>query len=367
VKHIEIENQKCYNQFIAGKKQAGFLQSWEWGEFQAAVGNRVVRLGFEGDDGSLFFAVSLIKKDLPVGKSYLYAPRLDFGNLTEEQLKFVFNSIREIAKKEKAIFLRFEPQKELQIANPRLQISKTIDVQPSRTVILDLSKTEEELLKNMHAKTRYNIRLAEKKGVVIREGGEGDFEKFWAIMEDTKERDGFRVHGKGYYKMMLKCQMPNAKCQKKSKFQNSKSEKCPISNIQSRIGSEASTGLFGHSISSGRLYIKLFLSEYQNKIIAGNIVSFFGDMATYVHGASANEFRNVMAPYLLQWRTIEAAKRMGYKYYDFNGIDEVKWPGVTRFKKGFGGEDVSYPGTFDLVFEGMWYNVYKMARRVRRL
>jgi lipid II:glycine glycyltransferase (peptidoglycan interpeptide bridge formation enzyme) len=64
---------------------------------------------------------------------------------------------------------------------------------------------------------------------------------------------------------------------------------------------------------------------------------------------------------------MQAAKGLGYKYYDLYGIDEVKWPGVTRFKKGFGGKEVSYPGTFDLVFERIWYNVYGVARRIRRM
>ena len=98
-------------------------------------------------------------------------------------------------------------------------------------------------------------------------------------------------------------------------------------------------------------------------------------MGSYVHGASANEFRNVMAPYALQWEVIKLAKQKNCKYYDFNGIDEKKWPGVTRFKMGFarfesarqGGEVVEYPGTFDMVFDNLWYNVYKLIRRIRRL
>ncbi len=112
--------------------------------------------------------------------------------------------------------------------------------------------------------------------------------------------------------------------------------------------------------------IKLFIAEYKKKPIAANIVSFFGDTAVYMHGASGADHRNVMAPYLLQWHAIKLGKQVGCKYYDFYGIDEKKWPGVTRFKRGFGGRAVNYPGTFDLIFDSSWYNIYKMVRRVRR-
>ena len=130
-------------------------------------------------------------------------------------------------------------------------------------------------------------------------------------------------------------------------------------------------------------FIKLYLAEFdpsipqsdseqassgqERKIIAGNIVSFFGNTATYVHGASSNEYRNVMAPYLLQWEVIKIVQEKGYKYYDFYGIDEKKWPGVTRFKLGFSGNIVEYPGTFDLAFDNLWYNMYKVLRKIRRL
>ena len=115
-----------------------------------------------------------------------------------------------------------------------------------------------------------------------------------------------------------------------------------------------------------KLYLKLFLAEYQKEIIAGGIFAFFGQAVTYLHGASANQYRNVMAPHLLQWHLISLAKKLGYRHYDFFGINEVKWPGVTRFKKGFGGRVVEYPGTFDLIFQPAWYNFYKTGRRIRR-
>ena len=320
MKIVEI-NREELNNFIAKEKHSQFLQSWEWGEFQEKMGSKIYRLGII-DNGEILGLGTLIKKALPFGKCYFYCPRgpvtLNVEHITHnEVMDKIFLEIKNISEKENCIFLRLESQ--FKIQNSKFKISQTIDVQPSKTLILDLDKTEEELLKNMHQKTRYNIRLAKKKGVKIREGSLEDFEKFWQIMEETKERDKFGLHNKDYYKKMIE-------------------------------------------INS----IKLFLAYYQNKVIAGNIISFFGDTVTYVHGASSNEFRNVMAPYLLQWEVIKFARNKGYKYYDFYGIDEKKWPGVTRFKKGFSDNIIEYLGTFDLAYSKLWYNVYKVIRKLRR-
>jgi len=201
------------------------------------------------------------------------------------------------------------------------QLFKTIDVQPSKTLILDLTKSEDELLQAMHQKTRYNIRLAEKKGVKIMEVGANRFEEFWQLLVSSGDRDKFNLHGRSYYQAMLK-----------------------LAND----------------------FVKLFFAEYQGKPLAGSLVTFFGDSATYIHGGSSDKNREIMAPYALHWQIIKQAKQLGYKYYDFHGVDAAKWPGVTRFKMGFGGQVINYPGTFDLVYDTGWYNIYKMVRRVRR-
>jgi len=119
-------------------------------------------------------------------------------------------------------------------------------------------------------------------------------------------------------------------------------------------------------VMSEELKIKLYFAEYNNKVIASNIMTFFGDMVTYVHGSSSDQDRNVMAPYLLQWTIIQQAKNLGYKHYDFYGIDETKWPGVTRFKRGFGGTEINYPGTFDVIFNSFLYKSYQVLRWLRR-
>ncbi|MCK4553446.1 peptidoglycan bridge formation glycyltransferase FemA/FemB family protein [Candidatus Parcubacteria bacterium] len=339
---INITNKEQLNNFVGAQKRSQFLQSWQWGEFHKKVSGKVFRLGVE-DSGELVVVATVIKKVLPMGKFYFYCPRGPVGQKTEnrpadakamagkqqktEIVELLFNKIKDLAQEEGVMFLRFDPTFELPEID--LQIKQTLDVQPSKTLILNLAKSEAELLKDMHQKTRYNIKLAEKKGVKIIKADLSHFDDFWKLMCETSDRDSFRTHGINYYKEMLKID---------------------------------------------ENFIKLFLAKYRGKVIGANVVSLFGDTMTYMHGASSNEHREVMAPYLLQWHCIKLAKELGYKYYDFYGIDEKKWPGVTRFKKGFtrldsarqGGKTVSYPGTFDLIFDKNWYSVYRMVRKARR-
>jgi peptidoglycan pentaglycine glycine transferase (the first glycine) len=322
LKLIEIKKLEDLNSFVGAQPHAELLQSWEWGEFQEKAGVKVLRLGVE-DGGKLVAVASLIKRSLPLGMNYFYCPRGPIVNyklsiVNEKLFDFLLFEIKKIANKEKVIFLRIEPIDK--INNSSFIINNSLDVQVSKTIILDLTKSEEELLVAMHQKTRYNIRLAEKKGVKIKEAGIEEFDKFWELMSATVNRDGFRLHEKEYYKKMLE-----------------------VENI------------------------KLFFGEVENKILCAGIFSFFGDTAVYLHGASSNENREVMAPYLLQWELIKIAKASGCKFYDFFGIDEKKWPGVTRFKRGFSGQETNYPGTFDVIFEKTKYKVYKFLRTIRRM
>jgi len=279
MKLVEVNNKEKLNDFVLSQKYSQFLQSWQWGEFQERMGNKVFRLGIE-DDNRLVAAATLIKNRLLLGKSYFYCPRgpIVISKIKDQKAKtieFLFAEIKKIARKENAIFLRFEPGS--QIASRKLQIIKSIDIQPSKTLVLDLSGSEEEILNRMHQKTRYNIRLSEKKEVRVRPGQENDFEIFWRLMEDTRKRDRFRLHAKEYYKKMI-----------------------ATDNIE------------------------LLVARYENKIIAGIIIACFGDSGVYIHGASSNEYRNAMAPYSLQWEAIKLAKAKNCLYYDLNGADEKK-------------------------------------------
>jgi lipid II:glycine glycyltransferase (peptidoglycan interpeptide bridge formation enzyme) len=110
---------------------------------------------------------------------------------------------------------------------------------------------------------------------------------------------------------------------------------------------------------------KIYFAEYEGKVLCANMMIFYGDTATYLHGGSSSADKNIMAPHLLQWEQIKLAKAKGYKYYDFWGIDEIKWPGVTRFKKGFGGFEVDYGGTWELAITKWKYTLYKLIKRIK--
>ncbi len=303
---------------------AEFLESWAWGEVLLQEGKDILRVGVR-DKGEIMVAATLIKSPIGGGYFYWYAPR---GPVINYQLKiknyelerFLFTALKKIDGR--AVFLRLEPREELRITNYELRIKKTLDLQPAKTLILDLAAGEAELFKNFHSKTRYNIRLAEKKGVEIINGSALDAAEFWRLIHATGERDKFRVHDQKHYKNLL---------------------------------------------AADPKFIKLYFARYEGKNIAAGLFSFWGDRVTYLHGASDYHFREVMAPQLLQWTVIKEAASAGYKYYDFYGINEQKWPGVTRFKLGFGGRVIDYPGTFDLIFRPGLYSLYNLLRRLKRL
>ena len=378
------ENQKeIWNEFITENCSESFLQAWEWGNFNCALGRKVWRIGvidnnsLDGDKSEntkyqipntkydLLSVALIVKYDLPLGRSYFYCPRGPVVNelkvykvIKLKVLELLFNEIKKIAKKEKAIFLRIDPPVGMnqESGTPPFKkgaggiLKKSLsEIQPRDTLILDLTKSEEELLKDMKQKTRYNIRLAGKKELRItnyelrtddKENFKEKFENFWELVKETSRRDKFKSHNKDYYwKMLESLSKPEG------------------------------------DIRECRLQTRLYLAEYDNKIIAANIVLFFGDLAIYLHGASSSEYRNMMAPYLLQWRQILDAKKMGCEKYDFWGVSSdtecprqghsVSWGGITKFKKGFGGFEKNYIGAYDLIFNSIEYTIYKSIKSIK--
>ena len=206
--------------------------------------------------------------------------------------------LKNLAKKENSIFTlieSYEPTKE----NPKKFFR---EITPRHTIILDLSKSENELLKDMHQKGRYNIKLAKKKNLTIKESK--NIDDFYNILKDTGQRDKFYINPKKHYEAFLKILEPKKKA-------------------------------------------KLFIAYKDSEPIAGILNTYIGNNATYFYGASSNKHRNLMAPYLLQWHAIADAKERGYKHYDFLGIADPKkskdpLKGVTNFKKKFGGTHIKW-------------------------
>jgi len=307
--------------------QAEFLQSWNWGEFQASTGKPAIRLQAV-ENGEVKWQGQCLEHKLGLGLKYTYLPRvMEHGTWNMEQLLLWL-------KEHNFSFLRIEPSKDINLSIfQSFNLSLTNNRQPRTTLILDLTQSEETLLADMHSKTRYNISLAERKGVQVKDEKNSDV--FWALNQTTTERDKFKSHGKEYYAKMLQYD-------------------------------------FTHQL----------IAYYNDIPIATILLIVFGDKCVYLHGASSNEERNLMAPYLLQWRGIQLAKKLGCKYYDFWGVAPApkvgepsscfhnlcwevghKWTGVTRFKVGFGGTVRSYPGAFDIILSRWKYGLYQLIRK----
>lgn len=313
---IKLDNPK-YKEDINRLAGGELLQSTIWRDLLLQEKETATIWGLE-KNGEIKATTLVIYKKLLASFYYGYLPRGPLGK-KEDALELLQALKIEC---QDAVFLRIEPTANL---TTEIHLKKTIDLQPQKTLLLDLSLSAAELLKAMHPKTRYNIRLAEKKGVVVTLEDNSSFPEFWRLMSLTGERDGFRLHDRSHYENLLR----------------------------------ASDN------------IKLFVARFEGRIIAAGLFSFFGDRVTYLHGASDNKDRNLMAPYLLQWTVIQEAQKLNqnkiiFKYYDFYGIDEQKWPGVTRFKLGFGGFVKEYPGTYDFVGRPFIYNLYNSLREGRK-
>ena len=301
-----------------------FLQTPEWLTFQRAQGKRVWRL----DDG--FIRANIIRHDVRAGKNFLYIPHgpelnlMGSGGIRNEISHFA-RHIRYLAKEQGSMFVKIEPLHdeviELLHENGLHFHHNPNGIQPNRTVTVDLSRSEDDLLSAMHHKTRYNLQLAERKGVLVNEISDPD--RFWSLMERTTERDKFRSHTKEYYRSLL------------SYF----------------------------SKESNVIRTRLFGALFEGKVIAAALVLEHGTTAYYLHGASDYQHRALMGPFALHWRMMLRYKGAGFGTYDFWGIDADAYPGVTRFKLGWGGRVVERPGSFDLVVRPVWHWLYNHLPR----
>lgn len=326
-----------FNQMVAGHKFGNIHQTVEWGNFQAkeAMRDRFWLIGLE-NDGKLVGGALVVKQKLPGGRCWLNVPR---GPLVAEEsaereieMRLILEKVEEVGRAERAVFVRVEPvwDKAEQINWGKLGFRKAhAHYQPENTLILDIEGDEEGILAQMKPKGRYNIKVAEKKGVKIKIGESAeDWQNFYNLLKETTNRDGFSGHGLAYYQNMI----------------------------------EALNGM-----------ARLYLAEYEGKIISGIIVTFYKDTAIYYFGVSGNEFRNVMAPYLLQWTAIKEAKEQGMKYYDFLGVapegadNQHDWAGVTDFKLKFGGKRLDYQPAQEKILNWPMYWLMRMAKWAKKL
>ena len=297
-----------------------FLQSYEWGLFQEALG-RPVRRVYEKSAAGTFLGL-FIDISLAAGIQYTTSPKGPLGDVKENDL---LSKLREVHNR--AIFMRIEPAQDVSFTHAD-------DVQPHSTILIDLHKSLEDIYAEMKPKTRYNVRLGERKGVEMRElHPVKEFDSFWLLMQQTAVRDHIRLHPVSYYRTLLKA-------------------------MSQKNGAQA----------------KLVGAYYDNRLLAANMIVDFAGTRTYLHGATSNLHRNVMAQYVLHAKLIEQAKIEGLNTFDFWGVvsedEEEKghsWAGISRYKRSFGGTFVEMPGTFDVVISPLKYELYRIVRRLRRI
>lgn len=331
-----------WDAFVALAPGGSFLQSWGWGEAQRAFGVPVWRLSARENE-ELAGTALVLERLLPGGQCWLYVPR---GPLWGEHKLQSTNSklveqIVALAKEQRAIFVRCEPAETPPDGSGWQKADR--DVQPRHTLVVDVSRPEDELLSALHHKTRYNIGLARRHGVAVRFSQEAaDVEAFLALTREVAARTTFRFHPDEYYRALYRVLARGA------------SQEVP------------------------RAALDLAVAEYGGDVLAVHWLISFGDTITYVHGASSSRRRELMAPHLLQWESMRRANVRGFRYYDLYGVAPQSsaggrtagqahpWSGITRFKEGFGGRLISYAGAYDLVLNPLAYWLYSAARRLRR-
>ena len=313
-----------WNAFLAQHSSAHLLQSDEWGRLKSAFGWEAVQI-LEGETGA-----QLLFRRLPLGFSFAYLPK---GPVTTSAPAPAFwSAVDKACRSRRAVFLKVEPdgwdgEGLASVFNGQGFVPSPQHVQPHSTLVIDLHGSEEDVFNRMKPKTRYNIRLAGRKEIVVHPSG--DIANFYRVMTVTGRREEFHVHSQEYYRRAYELFYPGGLCE-------------------------------------------LFVADYQGRSLATLMVFAHGRQAYYFYGASSDEERNRKATYPLQWEAIRWAHARGCAEYDMWGIpDEATdveeddaearedglW-GVYRFKRGFGGVVKRAMPTMDRVYNPLLYKLY---------
>ena len=296
------------------------IQSWEWGEFREKTGVKVLRIGeFNGKNLSNAYQLTIHivpHTNFKIGV-FFKGPEPTTGML---------EALREYGGRENLIFIRMEPNVEIRKQELESLLRKHGAIPGRRsftkeTFVIELTKSEEELLKAMHPKTRYNIRVAQRHSVSVEEdNSKKAFEEYLRLTFETAKRQGFYAHTPNYHRLMWQVLQPSG---------------------------------IAH----------LLTAKYKGKILIAWIVFVWQDTLYYPYGASSDEDRNVMAAYAMMWEAIKFGKKMGLKKFDLWGKDEGK--GFTRFKEGFAPQTVEFIGTWDLIINPILYWPYRIIETLR--
>ena len=352
-----------WNSIISKLLNPHFLQTYEWGQVKAKYGwsplyaiwtadgkfsvfNDIDNWSLNTDDcvaAALILKRQILRNGFAARLSILYSPKGPLLDWTNESLRnHVLNDLQSFAKKQGAIFLKMDPHVVLGMGVPNSE-DDTLDnggqtvmselerrgwmyssdqIQFKNTVLIDLKPPEEEILGRTKQKTRYNIRLAEKKGLSLRVGMKKDLPLIYKMYAETSVRDGFVIRDEGYYQTVWNL------------FMNSSEPNC-----------------------------EPLIAEVNGEPVAAIFVFYFAGRAYYVYGMSRNAHREKMPTYLLQWEAMKRAKAKGCSVYDLWGAPDVfdksdsLW-GVYRFKEGLGGKVIRTLGAWDFAPNPLWYKMY---------
>lgn len=329
IREVRLEEKNSFDAVVGHP-----LQSWSWGDFRKKNGQIVERIGFY-DNGQLKKAIQVTFHTIPKLNRYVgYFPRGFMPD--EEQL----SALKQLAEKHKALFIKMEPNIAQKIGTPsaHANIHQFLTDRGALlgrplftkyTFQLDLTKSEEELFQNLSSKTRYNVRLALKKGVqIIEDTTQEGMERYLEILKETTTRQGFYAHTPEYFQTM---------------WEN-----------------------LGHS---GMM--RIFHAVYEDTILTSWVMFEFNGVLYYPYGASRSIHRNVMASNLMMWEMIKFGKNQGCTMFDMWGSlgpesdPKHPWSGFHRFKEGYGGDQMEFLGTYDIVYQPFMYKLFKLAETIR--
>lgn len=329
IREITEKEKKTFN-----KASIHPLQSWEWGEFRKKHGNSIIRLAqFEGEE---------LVKALPITLSHIPKTPFTIGTSPrgDTPTKEVLAAFKEEGKRRNTVFIKLEP-KVIKVQNnvihkhgkEAIDTLKKYGAVSGKTVFtpstfyINLIPDEDTLLKSFHSKTRYNIRLAKRKGVeVIEDNSDKAFEQYVKLFFETTRRQGYYMHTENYHRLMWRT-------------------------------------LYKDMIEQGEVPIaRLLTARYKREILTAWIVFVWHDFLYYPYGGSSDKYREVMSNNLMMWEAIRYGKNLGLSTFDLWGREEGK--GFTKFKEGYNPKVVEFIGTWDLPTSSL-YKPYKVAEKVR--
>ncbi|MBW6471576.1 MAG: aminoacyltransferase [Anaerolineaceae bacterium] len=346
--NYELIDVNTWNKSIEIFPDSHFLQTSLWADVKRENGWEPFYLLWKDLQGNIIAGTLVLERTVKFAKlmsvKVHYCPKGPLLNTNDnDKISEVIKGLQAFSNNRKGIFIKIDPDFVTEIKTENIADFSSLNYYPDflellkrnswveskdqiqfrNTIIIPLVKSDEEILKDMKQKTRYNIRLSERKGVKVRVGNKSDFEELFNLYAVTGLRDNFVIRSKHYYLNLWK------------KF-------------------------FDAGLSEP------IIAELDGEILAAVIIYFYSGKAFYVYGMSSEKNRNLMATYLLQWKAIQRAKEKKCKIYDFWGApDELNendrmW-GVYKFKLGFGGTFVRTVGAWDFPTNKFGYTIYNLV------